>query len=210
MESLLDRLETTRVPLPSRGTLIALAACLLVGVVAGGRIAAPPAPGRAELPTVEHVSPADGGPGTAALVVDVSGAVRRPGVYPLREGARVLDAIRAAGGPSDNADLAPVNRAAPLVDGQQVLVPERTATAAAVADPAAAATGGDAPAGPVVSLNSADVAALDALPGIGPVTAQKIVDDRTRNGPFRSVEELDRVPGIGPGIVARLEGLVGP
>ena len=145
------------------------------------------------------------------LVVHVVGAVRRPGLYRLRDGSRVDDAVRRAGGARANAELAALNLAAPVADGQQVVVPARGAAAASAAGvPGASAAGaagtdGAIPAsGEKVHLNSATLEQLDTLPGIGPVTAQKILDYRTANGAFASVEELDAVPGIGP---ARLEQL---
>lgn len=127
------------------------------------------------------------------LVVDVAGAVRRPGLYHLAPGTRVADAVAAAGGAMRKADLVSVNLAAPLVDGEQVVV------------------GGPGNAAPAaVDLNSATVEQLDALPGIGPQTAQKIVDFRQAHGPFRSLDDLDAVPGIGPSRIAQLKGLVTP
>lgn len=137
-----------------------------------------------------------------ALVVDVSGAVRRPGVYRLPAGSRVLDALQRAGGPTARAQASALNRAAPLVDGQQVLVPE-TQQGTTASGPQGAAGEGRAPVARV-SINSADVESLDALEGVGPVTAAKIVQDRQKNGPFRTVDDLDRVPGIGPATVEAL------
>jgi competence protein ComEA len=127
---------------------------------------------------------------TLPLVVDVAGAVASPGVMELPPGARVRDAIAAAGGFVDGADRSSINLARPLVDGEQVYVP---------------AAGGDR-AG-AVNVNAADAAALEALPGIGPVLAERIVADRAANGPFGSIEDLDRVSGIGPSLVAGLAGL---
>ncbi|MCZ2857379.1 ComEA family DNA-binding protein [Blastococcus sp. VKM Ac-2987] len=144
--------------------------------------------------------------GTAAtVVVSVVGQVARPGLVTLASGARVADAVAAAGGMLPDADPASVNLAAPLTDGQQVAV----GVPGAVPDGAPA---GGAPAGTGggrVDLNTAGVSELDALPGIGPVLAQRIVDHRARTGGFRSVEELDDVPGIGPTTAAELAELVG-
>jgi len=139
------------------------------------------------------------------LVVHVSGAVENPGLYRLPEGARVADAVRRAGGLKPRADMAVVNLAAPLVDGEHVVVARRPA-------PDDAGAGAEAPTGAPakVQLSSATVEELDALPGIGPVTAQKIVDWRAANGPFRSVDDLDAIPGIGPARVEQLRDLVVP
>lgn len=139
------------------------------------------------------------------LVVDVTGAVRRPGLYRLRSGSRIDDAIAAAGGATAKGQLAAVNLAAPVADGEQVVVPARGAAGTAVAPSAA----GSSPSAPL-DLNTATAEQLDALPGIGPVTAQKILDYRTAHGPFHSVAELEGVPGIGPGRLAQLKGLVIP
>ncbi|WP_448638378.1 ComEA family DNA-binding protein [Geodermatophilus sp. URMC 63] len=139
----------------------------------------------------------------ATVVVSVVGLVVAPGLVTLPEGARVADAVAAAGGLLPEADPASVNLAALVTDGQQVAVGVPGAAAA----PASAAGGGGAAAGPV-DLNTATVADLDALPGIGPVLAQRIVDHRSAHGRFTSVEQLDDVPGIGPAIYAELAALV--
>lgn len=134
---------------------------------------------------------ADGG-----LLVDVAGSVRRPGVYRLAAGARVHEAIAAAGGARRGAQLGALNRAALLVDGQQVIV--------LGADNGNGAPGGAVADAATISINNADASALDALPGIGPVTAERIVAERTSGGPFASIDELDRVPGVGPATVEAL------
>jgi competence protein ComEA len=138
------------------------------------------------------------------LVVHVAGAVNRPGLYELDEGSRIDDAIAEAGGAKPKAALELVNLAAPVADGQQVLVPLRGAAATA----GSGEGGGLAAPGGKVSINSATVEQLDALPGIGPVTAQQIIDFRTANGGFGSIEELDAVPGIGPARLEQLRELV--
>ena len=141
--------------------------------------------------------------GVPRLVVYVVGAVRRSGLVRLSEGARVADALEHAGGPTRRADLALVNLAAPVADGQQIVVPARAPLGA-----------GGAEVGPgtptKVSLASATIDQLDELPGIGPVTAQKIVDWRQAHGPLRSVDDLDAIPGIGPARVEQLRDLVTP
>jgi competence protein ComEA len=139
--------------------------------------------------------------GKAKVVVDVAGAVRRPGLYRLEPGARVANALAAAGGATRRANVDAVNLAAPLADGLQVVVPLRGAAGSASGSPSSTAP---------VDLNSASVEQLDALPGIGPSTAQKIVDYRQAHGAFHSLEELDAVPGIGAGRIAQLKGLVVP
>ncbi len=140
---------------------------------------------------------------SSTVVVSVVGLVVRPGLVTVPNGSRVADAVAAAGGLLPEADPATVNLAAVVSDGQQI----------AVGMPGAGSgTGGsgtpDAGDGGPVDLNAASAAQLDALPGIGPVLARRIVDHRTREGPFRSVDELDDVPGIGPAIFAALSELV--
>ena len=112
-------------------------------------------------------------------------AVRRPGLYTLKDGSRVADAVIRAGGPTPKAQIELLNLAARIADGEQIVVPRR-----GVANPGAAASGGGAAAGPV-HLNSATLEQLDSLPGVGPVTAQKILDYRQQHGAFGSVDELD-------------------
>jgi competence protein ComEA len=140
----------------------------------------------------------DSGSGSR-LIVDVAGAVRKPGVYRMTSGARVEDALKRAGGATAHADLSQINRAAKLEDGRQVLVPRRPSRAAASAPATAAAT----PAQPV-NLNTATLEQLDTLDGVGPATAQKIIDFRTAHGGFGSVDELDQIPGIGEKRLAAL------
>jgi len=135
------------------------------------------------------------------LVVDVAGAVRAPGLHRFAPGARIADAVAAAGGATGKADLTLLNLAAPLADGEQVVVPARGAAAAA---------GGGASTTAPLDLNTATAEQLDALPGIGPATAQKIIDYRQAHGPFRSIDELDAVPGIGPARIDQLKELVIP
>ena len=139
------------------------------------------------------------------IVVDVVGAVRAPGLYHLTDGARVADAVAQAGGLSRRADRSAVNLAARVADGQQVIVAARGSPGAATA-----AGSGSSASGAPVSLSAATVEQLDTLPGIGPVTAQKIVAFRQEHGPFTSVEGIDAIPGIGPARIAELKGLVVP
>jgi competence protein ComEA len=149
-------------------------------------------------------------PASTRLVVYVVGAVRRPGLYRVATGSRVADAVERAGGLTRRADPAGVNLAAPVADGEQLVVPARLPVAVAAAQGAPVdGAGGSTAAGPV-QLSVATAEQLDSLPGIGPVTAEKIVEYRTAHGAFRSVDELDEVPGIGPSRVEQLRGLVVP
>ncbi len=140
------------------------------------------------------------------VIVHVAGAVLQPGLYRLPDGSRIDDAIAEAGGAKPKAALELVNLAAPLADGQQVLVPLRGGEGVPGAGGSEAAAGA-APGGKV-HLNSATLDQLDELPGVGPVTAQQILDYRSANGAFRSVDELDAVPRIGPATLEQLRPLV--
>lgn len=183
-------------PLARRRVLVAALALLVALLLVGRHLARAGAP--TEKPVAAQVEPisADSAP---KLVVHVVGAVRRPGLYRLPDRSRIADAVTRAGGATRGADLSAVNLAAPVADGVQVVVPAR-------AVPAKGGRGEPAssdPQGPV-HLNTATLEELDALPGVGPVTAQKIVDYREQHGAFASIDELDAIPGIGP---ARLEQL---
>jgi competence protein ComEA len=190
----------------SRSTaLVGVCLTLALVVLVGQRLAQAGAAHEPEV-VAAPLEPVASRPPRVLLVVHVVGEVRRPGLYRLPDGARIADAVRRAGGAGRKADLAALNLAAPLVDGVQVLVPERNAAVA----PAPAGSGGaTAPTAPV-SLSSASVEELDVLPGVGPITAQKIVDYRTEHGPFGSVDDLDAVPGIGPTRIEQLRELVTP
>jgi competence protein ComEA len=150
-------------------------------------------------------SPGTSPPG-ALLVVDVEGRVRRPGLVHLPAGSRVADAVRSAGGASPGAVLARLNLARVLTDGEQLLVPgPGDPVAPSVATGTSGAVAGSS--GPV-DLNAATQEGLDALPGVGPVLAARIVAWRTAHGRFTSVDELGEVPGIGPKALERLRPLV--
>lgn len=174
---------------PSTQQLVVYAAVVAAIALIGTRYLpsqrAEPAPAERPVPVAVKRS-------SARTVVYVSGAVRRPGVYRLPAWARLDLALRRAGGPRSNADLDAVNLAAKVADGQQVVVPARVAPADA--GRAGAPQGADAP----ISLNTATPEQLDELEGIGPTTAQKILDWRTQHGGFRSVEDLKQIGGIGP------------
>jgi competence protein ComEA len=143
----------------------------------------------------------DAGGGGGRVFVHVAGAVRRPGVYTLRAGARVADAVERAGGPRAAADLSLVNLAAKLEDGRQVLVPRRGPPATVAGASGTAAPG--APTAPV-NLNTATLEQLDTLDGVGPATAQKILDYRQEHGGFSAIDELSQVSGIGEKRMAAL------
>jgi len=172
---------------------------LLIRHLGGGASAAP-----AVTPVQPVAKPKAAAP--KLVVVDVAGAVRRPGLYRLRSGSRIDDAIASAGGATSKAQLDSVNLAAPVADGEQVVVAGRGAAGVAAASPP---TAGSSPSAPL-DLNSATLEQLENLPGIGPVTAQKILDYRQQHGAFHSVVELQGVPGIGPAHMAQLKGLVIP
>lgn len=182
-------------------TLVALASAVVF--VVGSRPEterAPPLPvARSQAAQRPLLPPADGASEGAApekIVVSVVGKVARPGLVTLRSGARVADALKAAGGARPGADLLPLNLARKLVDGEQLYVGVRVPPGA-VADPGPAAAGApSAPSGPI-DLNTATADQLDTLPGIGEVTAQRILAWRAQHGGFSSVEQLREVDGIG-------------
>ena len=222
---------------PAGRAVVAVLVLVLVAVLAAAvttwlsRPRELPAPTRARLvgaPLSAGSAPGDGTPGTSRagplaaaatasaglLVVHVVGAVRHPGVVELPTGSRVADAVEAVGGLTRRGDPASVNLARPAVDGEQVVVGRRgTGGAAAPPIAGAPATAGPpvpaapAPAAPV-DLNTATLEQLDALPGIGPVLAQRILDWRTANGRFSTVEELGEVSGIGEATLGDLRPLV--
>lgn len=176
------------------------------GATPGATVAAPGDSGPASAPGgTEAPPPVD-------LVVHVAGAVMRPGIAHVAHGARVADAIEAAGGPAEDADLDQLNLAAPLGDGVQVRVPHEGETLAAPISPVPPTAGGTADGGAagappvptVVDLNRATAAELEQLPGIGPSLAAAIVTWRTNHGGFKRVDDLLDVPGIGPAKLASL------
>ena len=148
----------------------------------------------------------------AEVYVDVDGAVVSPGVYRLKEGARVSQAIDAAGGLTAEADVTGLNRASKVADGQKIYVPkvgeQQTVTAGGGADGGAVVTSGANDAAGLVNINTASVAELQTLSGIGPSMAQSIIDERTKNGPFASVDDLMRVSGIGEKKLAKIKDCI--
>lgn len=152
--------------------------------------------------TATPEAPGDGtAAGTGEVTVDVAGKVRRPGIAVLAPGSRVVDAVEAAGGARRGVELASLNLARPLVDGEQILVGEPVPTGVVGA---LGATPGAEESGPLVNINTADLAALETLPGVGPVTAGAIASWRTENGGFTAVEELLEVDGIGDATLAEI------
>lgn len=183
-------------------------------VPAGEQLVLAPAPSPSG-PPPEAVGGAASAGARAEVVVHVCGAVRSPGVVRLPEGSRVADALEFAGGATGRANLSGVNLAARVADGQQILVPESGRSGAAGGGPATAgAAGGDgvapggAPTGALVNVNTATAAELETLPGVGPATAQKIVDYRTTHGGFKAIDELKNVPGIGDAKFSAVEDAI--
>jgi competence protein ComEA len=193
----LDTLPPTRRRLVAGALLLAVVLVLGARHLLGAGTASQAAPVAAATPVR-----ADAGPD---LVVHVVGAVHRPGLYRFGARSRVADAVARAGGVTRRADLTLINLAAPLADGTQVVVPVRASAAAAGAVPGSPTT----PTGPV-HLNVATLEQLDSLPGVGPVTAQKILDFRQKHGAFSSLEELDAIPGIGPARIEQLRDVAAP
>lgn len=203
-------------PAIQRPVLIACAAAAVIALAFGGKSLAqqrPQGQGSAAAPyqqTASAAAPAATGlveRGDQRPVVHVAGAVRNPGVYTLKNGARVRDAVRRAGGASSRGDANAINLAAKVADGAQVIVPLKAGAATA-----AAGSGGSTAAAPTapISLGNATAEQLDTLDGVGPATAEKIIQWRTEHGGFTSVDDLGEVPGIGPKKLAALRSQVTP
>jgi competence protein ComEA len=195
-----------RLDMLSRGEIAGLIV-VLVAVLSGGALwyarslpkpvtIAESGPGAAQ-PAVSPTS------SPAMLIVDVAGAVRTPGVYEFAEGERVVDAIERAGGPMPKADLSLLNLAAPLVDGTQILVPKIGPAVTGV--PGETAPGSSSG---LINVNTASATELETLSGIGEVLAATIVEYRTQNGPFASVDDLLDVSGIGPATLEEIRDQV--
>ena len=207
-ESIRERLSSL-----SRAELVGLVAVLVVTLGGSGlwylRSLPRPVEVRAEVASAGSSAPVgvtapEASPSAVLVLVDVAGWVRHPGVYEFATGARVIDAIEAAGGARPGAMLEALNLAAPLADGSQILVPREGETG--TVPPVAAGSGSVA--GTLVNLNIASAPELETLPGIGEVIAQRIVDHRTANGPFASVDQLLDVSGIGDAILESIRELV--
>jgi competence protein ComEA len=178
--------------------VVVLGVRFMHGQAAADRPAGGAEAGSGHAPAAVRIEPR----GPTSALVHVAGAVRRPGVYKLRGGERVEDAVARAGGPRHGADLNAINLAAKVADGQQVVVPRRGGAGVTAAAPGAG--GAEGATQPPVSLNSATAEQLDTLDGVGPATAQKILDWRQQHGGFQSVDDLAEVPGIGPKRLAAL------
>ncbi|MEX0833059.1 MAG: ComEA family DNA-binding protein [Actinomycetota bacterium] len=191
-ESFRDRLSSL-----SRGELTGLVAIVALTLAGAGFWYVRSLPQRVAIRAESSPlsSPASPSP-PPLLVVDVAGWVRRPGVYELSEGDRVIDALESAGGARKGAMLTGLNLAAPVTDGEQVLVPEPIPKR--LSDEELSASEGDSSETDKVNVNSADATELESLSGIGEVLAERIIDFREENGPFESVDELEDVSGIGP------------
>jgi competence protein ComEA len=206
--SIADRLSSL-----SRSELVGLGAVVFVTLGGAGlwytrslpkpvAVAASPAP--AVSTDSSGVASTEPTPSSAPTFVDVAGWVRRPGVYEFTSGQRVIDAVDAAGGVRPGADLMALNLAAPLTDGTQILVPKAGLTAPVPVGGASVPGPGATPGSTLINVNTASATELEELDGVGEVIAAAIVDYRTQNGPFTSVDQLEDVSGIGP---ATMEGI---
>jgi competence protein ComEA len=207
--SLRERLETL-----SRGELIGLVVVVAVTMAGAGlwyvrslpkpvSIAASASPAAAAL-SAGAVASAVASPSGPPIIVDVTGWVHEPGVYEFAQGERVIDAVERAGGARNGADLSVLNLAAPLTDGTQVVVPKQ---GAAPAGTVPGETGGGTTSG-LININTASATEFETLSGIGEVLAGAIVDYRTENGPFASVDDLENVSGIGPATLEEIRDQV--
>jgi competence protein ComEA len=211
MDSIRDRLASL-----TRRELAGLAALVIVALVGVGlwyvrsmprpvEVQGGTQPGAAVAPGAAGATPT-ATPSPAVIVVNVAGWVRHPGVFEFQQGDRVIDALKAAGGPKKGAALESLNLAALLTDAEQVLVPKKGE--AGVAVPGAPSSGSSSVAGAKINVNTATEPELETLPGVGPVLAQRVIDYRTEHGPFATVDALDDVSGIGPATLADLRDLV--
>ena len=212
-----ERLETL-----SRGELVGLLVVIVVTVAGAGLwyvrslpkpvaiAAAAPAPPPMTSGSTAPAASSSESPAGAPIIVDVTGWVHEPGVYEFVEGDRVIDAVERAGGARTGADLTVLNLAAPLTDGTQVIVPKQGAGGPAAIAPGATGTGTGTPgtSGTLVNINTAGATEFETLSGIGEVLAAAIVDYRTENGPFSSVDDLESVSGIGPSTLEEIRDQV--
>lgn len=196
----------------SRGELVGLVVVVVATLLGAGlwyarslpRPVDIAAPADAISPVVSQVTGASGSlsPSPVPVIVDVAGWVREPGVYEFASGDRVIDAVNRAGGARKGADLTSLNLAAPLTDGTQIVIPKPGATVpgGSGSSDTGMASGGTA----LININTASETELEGLPGVGPVTAAAIIDYRTQNGPFVTVDDLIDVSGIGPSTLEQI------
>ena len=208
--SIKDRLDTL-----SRGELIGLIVVVVVTMAGAGLwyMRSLPKPVTIAAGTPQPAALGAGAPTSAVasptgppIIVDVTGWVHEPGVYEFAQGDRVIDAVDRAGGAKDGADLSVLNLAAPLTDGTQVVVPKAGAAGSVAVAPGA--TGSGAASGGLININTASATEFETLSGIGEVLAGAIVDYRTENGPFASVDDLENVSGIGPATLEEIRDQV--
>jgi competence protein ComEA len=208
--SIKDRLDTL-----SRGELIGLVVVVAVTMAGAGLwyVRSLPKPVTIAASAPQPAAPGAGPPTGAVasptgppIIVDVTGWVHEPGVYEFAQGDRVIDAVDRAGGAKNGADLSVLNLAAPLTDGTQVVVPKEGAAGSAAVAPGA--TGSGAASGGLININTASATEFETLSGIGEVLAGAIVDYRTENGPFASVDDLENVSGIGPATLEEIRDQV--
>jgi competence protein ComEA len=222
LEEMACRAGLDGIPSPARAVKPILVAGALVlvawavwGTAGGSAVTAPAGSGPGSGPigaSAATSSRAATGPALpsapSSITVHVVGEVRHPGVYALPGGARAIDAVNAAGGLLGDAEQSAVNLARVVADGEQIAVPRQGEAAGGVGGAGAAAGAPGSPGGGKVDINTATAEQLDALPGVGPATATKIIADRSANGPFRNVDDLMRVPGIGPSKFDALKDLI--
>lgn len=156
----------------------------------------------------DHDMSEDDSLNTEQLIVHVAGEVHEPGIVELSADARVVDAIKAAGGPTEQAHLDALNLAAVATDGDYILVPDHQDATANPGHPAEAPGSASSTDNGTVNINTGDVAALETLPGVGPATAEQIIAHREQHGSFTDLTSLEEVSGIGPATRERLDGLV--
>jgi competence protein ComEA len=190
--------------IPARRIVVAVASLAAVALVGGYGVSMRSRPKPLNVSLGSPRPSATAGAASAdGFYVHIAGAVNRPGLYRVPPGSRVDDAIRVAGGATEDADLNSLNLATKVKDGDKVLVPRRGQTGAA-----GEGAGGGAGQSQQLNLNTATAAQLDELPGIGPALAQRIVAYREQHGGFRTVDELQKVPGIGPAKFGQVKDLV--
>jgi competence protein ComEA len=196
----------------SRGELVGLVVVVVATLLGAGlwymrslpRSVDIAAPADAISPVMSQVTGASGAlsPSPVAIIIDVAGWVREPGVYEFASGDRVIDAVNRAGGARKGADLTSLNLAAPLTDGTQIVIPKPGATVPG--EGGSPGTGTASGGTTLININSASETDLEDLPGVGPVTAAAIIDYRTQNGPFVTVDDLIDVSGIGPSTLEQI------